>query len=404
MKRYDFVIIGGGVIGLTIARALSLSRSGSICVLEKESALGTHTSGRNSGVLHAGIYYAPDSLKARFCAAGAQKMREYAAEHNIPCKKVGKVIVAPDAQAHSRVNDLYMRGLANGVNVKRVNVRELAQIEPEAFTHEEAIYSPDTAIIDIHVVIDTLEKELAAAGVAIQKNSQVVTVNADARLVSTPGEKYNYGHLINAAGLHADKIAHQMGIGSHYRILPFKGMYKKLRREAAARFNGLIYPVPDPAFPFLGVHLTRSLKGDVWVGPTALPAFGRENYKGAKGLDLLETPAILFNLGMMSLANHDGFLPMVREELSKLSNKSFYDRVKVLAPFLKEEDIEPCDKVGIRAQLIDVRTRKLVMDFLVEKGPSSTHILNAVSPGFTCSMVFAEKITESVLRGTQVTR
>lgn len=397
MKNYDFVIAGSGIIGLAIARSLVQKKAGNICILEKEPELGRHSSGRNSGVLHSGIYYEAGSLKAKLCASGAKRMWEYAKEMGIPVEKMGKVIVAPHPQTAFKVRELYDRAVANGVHVELVDAQRLREIEPQAISCGEAVYSPDTAVIDSKKTLWVLESELGGKKVEVRKSSEVVALDVGKRLAITPKEKYSYGHFINAAGLHADKIAHWEGLGKQYQILPFKGIYRKLAPEAARLFRGSIYPVPDLTVPFLGVHITRTIEDEVMVGPTAIPALGRENYGWFEGLSVRDCPGMLKDLMIMTAQNKDGFRKMVWEELIKYTTAGFLKSVRQLAPIIKKEDLLPAGKIGLRAQLVNKATMRLEMDFVVENGAHSTHILNAVSPAFTSSFAFADLVVSAIL-------
>ncbi len=393
MKNYNFVIIGGGIVGLTVARSLLQRKLGTVCILEKEASLGMHSSGRNSGVLHSGIYYPPNSLKAKICLSGAKKMADYANSHRISMLKTGKVIVAKNAEEFSKLHELYERGIQNGVSVRRISVKELKEIEPEAATHEGALHITDTGVINSKQVLHALENEITAMGAKLIYSARAEKI--EEKVVYLKDEKISFGHLINAAGLHADNIAHAMGVGLDYCIVPFKGIYRKLSKEAAARFRGSIYPAPDLAMPFLGVHITRVVSGDVYAGPTAIPAFGRENYGVLRGIDS-DFFSIAYHLSTMMVKNTNNLRGLIAQEIPNYLPSVFLKRVKSLAPGLKREDLEPCDKVGLRAQLMDKRSLKFVMDFLVEKGPNSTHILNAISPAFTSSFAFAEIIVDGV--------
>jgi len=398
MKNYDFVIVGAGIVGLTIARALAERHLGSILILEKESELGRHASGRNSGVLHTGIYYGTDTLKAKVCAEGARLLREYAAKHRISFFKNGKVIVATEPNAVGTIDELYHRGLANGARVEKITPAELHELEPEAHTYGAALFSPDTSVIDTHGVLAALKNEIESFGVDLKKNSPLLGIDGHSQIAKIKNEQFGYRHLINAAGLHADRIAHWMGVGERYHILPFKGIYRKLTPSAAQRFRGSIYPTPDLTMPFLGVHLTKTIHDEVLVGPTAIPALGRENYKLFDDLNVHDLPIIVSDLFVMVMKNQDGIRKLIKEETTKFLGSGLLKRVQKLAPSIKQEDILPQEaEVGIRAQLVDRSTKKLMMDFVLEEGKHSTHVLNAISPAFTASFAFAEIVVNQIL-------
>ena len=400
-RHSDFLIVGAGVVGLTIARELYNQGHKSITILEKEPETGMHSSGRNSGVLHGGIYYPAGSLKAKLCIQGAQMMKQYAEEFGIAVQKTGKVIVAQREDLAPQIDMLYDRASANGAKVHVVSLDELKKIEPEAHTFGKALYSPETAVIDPKLVVHVLANELMGKDVMLVKNSEVLKVDVKARRVSTRSGDYSYGFLINTAGLHADVIAHQFGIGRNYRILPFKGTYKKLKGPLADKIRGSIYPVPDLQFPFLGVHVTRTIQQNVYVGPTSIPAFGRENYSFFKGIELNEGARMVSHLSKMIMTNANGMRNLIFKELPKYSEHGFWQMSKALVPSMQKEDLESTNKVGIRAQLIDLRDMKFIMDFLVEEGDHSLHILNAVSPAFTASFAFARYIFSNYLEKTQ---
>jgi len=396
IKNFDYVIIGAGIVGMTIARALCKKGIKSIAIIEKESGVGKHTSGRNSGVLHSGVYYPSDSLKAKFCSTGSKLMRAYADEKGVKYKTTGKVIVALNNEQMPMIDFLYQRGLANGVKVKKISLAELNDLEPEAKSFGEALHCPETAVIDSKSILKQLTDELADLGIQIFFDEKVKQINVSERSIMTEKNKFSYGHLVNAAGLHADRLAHQMEVGLKYKIMPFKGLYKKIIPTQESRFRGSIYPVPDLKFPFLGVHITRTADEHVYVGPTAIPAFGRENYGVIAGMSPLEFAPISYGLSKMFFNNHDNFRNYVSAEMGKYSKTGFWKCVKALAPNLAVSDLESSEKVGIRAQLVDQEKMKFVMDFVVEKGSDSTHILNAISPAFTCSFAFADWIVQGL--------
>ncbi|OGW77958.1 MAG: hypothetical protein A2Z83_05105 [Omnitrophica bacterium GWA2_52_8] len=390
-KKYEIIIAGAGIIGLAVAYEYLKRGKRSILILEKERDRGQHASGRNSGVLHAGIYYTKDSLKARFCRTGSEKLYQYAIDRKIPVLRNGKVIVAWDETSARQIDILYQRSIENGVKVEIISKQDLKKLEPCAGTYDRALYSPNTAVIDSKGVLDALHQDLNGGGIEIRFDAEVLRIDADTKTLKTRSGDFEYEYLINAAGLYADKIAHQMQVGKQYRILPFKGCYRKIRKETAALFNGSVYPVPDLGMPFLGVHITKNIEGGLYVGPSAMPALGRENYKGFDSIRPDELPRILWDLAGLSVRNEQNFLGLVRSEISRYPLRGMMPHIRRLAPGLTEADFLPgFAKVGIRAQLFDAKNRRLVMDFLVEQGRHSTHILNAVSPGFTSSFAFAE--------------
>lgn len=386
---YEYVIAGAGVIGLTLARELAQMKSGRILVIEKEDHVGEHASGRNSGVVHAGIYYTSDSLKARFCVEGARRLLAYCEEHQLPILKCGKVIVATQPQNISTLNTLLDRAKANGVEAKKISLEELKELEPEAKSHGFAIWSPKTAVIDSKIVLQKLLLEIQKMGVTV-KFGEAIT-NADPRrgLLSTTHNSYKYGFFYNTAGTQADKIAHSFGVGRKYRILPFKGLYWKSSAAYSKRVQRLIYPAPDVNMPFLGVHITKTVDGKVLFGPTAIPAFGRENYLGVEGVNFKEGSQITWNLTKMLIRNPGGFRNYAFQEMARYRPANFFNETKRLVHRLDPQDIGEFYKVGIRAQLMDLEKGRLEMDFVAEKGPRSLHVLNAISPAFTSAFAFA---------------
>jgi (S)-2-hydroxyglutarate dehydrogenase len=389
-ERAEILIVGGGIIGLTIARELVGRGAGDVLVLDKEPELGRHASGRNSGVLHAGIYYAPDSLKARSCLRGNFLMRAYCRERGLPLLESGKVIVARTDAELPVLDELHRRATANGATVEFVDERQLAEIEPNARTVGKALFSHHTAIVDPKMVLARLRADLEATGKVRFRLGQGFTGLADCRVALTTGGPIAFGRLVNAAGAHCDEVARHFGLARDLRLIPFKGIYRKLKPGRDFVVNGNIYPTPDVRNPFLGVHFTRSVHGDVYVGPTAIPAFGRENYGVVKGVDS----------GALSIALSDAVLfvrnPRFREvaltEPRKYFRRAFERDAARLVRRFDPDDFEAAAKVGIRPQLVDWRTKELVMDFLVEARDDSVHVLNPISPAFTSSMDLAKTV------------
>jgi len=396
----DFAIIGGGIVGLAIARALALrGGAGQIVVFEKEPRLAAHASGRNSGVLHSGIYYAEGSLKARICAEGARSMAAYCDEHGLPIRRVGKLILPTRAEDGSRLEMLQARGKANGAHFELVDEAGILEIEPDARSADgRGLYNAETAVVEPAAVVEAIAAELRDLGVTIRLGCQARP--AGDRTLTVDGERVGYGHLINAAGAYADRVAQAMGVGERYRILPFKGAYYKLRDPAGVRVNGLIYPVPDLRIPVLGVHSTRTVAGGVYFGPTASPAMGRENYRGFQGFSVVDAAQIAGRVAQQYLRNAGGFRRYLHTEAARMVKPGFLRAARALVPRLAGSDLLRSDKVGIRAQLMDRETGALEMDFVIEPGPDSTHVLNAISPAFTCSFAFADFVIEAVKRET----
>lgn len=391
----DYLIVGGGIVGLTVARELRKRYpAASIAILEKEAALGKHASGRNSGVLHSGIYYDSSTLKAKVCAEGAHRMKAFAAEHGINCQHSGKVIVATSPQDLPVLERLLKNARENNIRAERMDEQGIHQIEPHAGIYKQGIYCPDTAVIESKSVLLKLREILTAERVEIFLSAPVTSVEVASRKVISPVGEFNYGYLFNCAGASADKLAKYYGLGLDYTLVPFKGIYYKLRPERAHLVHANIYPVPDINQPFLGVHLTRVASGEVYAGPTAIPALGRENYGILQGAQLGESLRIGFEIARMYLVNHQNFRRLAHTELSKYRKKNFYSALSKLMPELTYDDLVPSDKVGIRPQLINVREKKLEMDYVIEKTDSSLHVLNAISPAFTSSFAFAELIVD----------
>jgi L-2-hydroxyglutarate oxidase len=394
-KSVDYLIVGGGVVGLTVARELRKRHpAASIALLEKEATLGKHASGRNSGVLHSGIYYDSNTLKAKVCAEGARRMKAFAAEHGINCQHSGKVIVATSAQDLPVIERLLKSARDNGIRAELLDEQGIHRIEPHAGVYLQGIHCPDTAVIDSKAVLSKLRDLLTADGVDIFFNAPVTSIKVASRKVLTPAGEFNYGYLFNCAGASADKVAKHYGLGLDYTLVPFKGIYFKLRPERAHLVHANIYPVPDISQPFLGVHLTRVASGEVYAGPTAIPSLGRENYGILQGAQIGESLRIGFEIGRMYLANRQNFRRLVHTELGKYRKKNFFAAASKLMPELTYDDLVPTDKVGIRPQLINVRKKKLEMDYVIEKSPDSLHVLNAISPAFTSSLAFAEWIVD----------
>ena len=390
MKECKVLIVGAGIIGLTIARELLQRGHSDLLIIEKEDAPGRHASGRNSGVLHAGIYYSSDSLKARFCIEGNRLMKEYCRAKNLHLVESGKVIVAPLKEQQKGLHELKKRADKNGALVQLINRSELQKLEPFAFSYEDALHSPNTAVIDPLEILQSLQKEIEETGKAKLLFSASLKERAGDRMIESSQGTIHFEKLINAAGTFADEIAHKFALALDYKIQPFKGTYRQLKRTNLV--NGNIYSVPDLKNPFLGIHFCKNAHGQVTLGPTAIPALSRENYGAFENLEP-ETISILFRDAVLLFQN-PAFRNAASVQLRKYSKKVVFREAKSMMPELQLEDLQPSTKVGIRAQLVHWPSRQLYMDFLIEKGADSIHVLNAVSPAFTSSMAFAKHVVD----------
>lgn len=395
-EECDFLIIGAGIVGLAIARELNgRYPDARVTVIDKEPDVAFHGSGRNSGVLHAGFYYTADSLKAKLTRDGNAAMRKYCQQNKLRINECRKVVVAQSAGELPALFELEKRGKTNGVDVRVIDERELAEIEPNARTHKHALLSPTTATVDPVEVTRCLKNELIRKGVQLSFSEPYLRRIAGNK-VRTSKRTIEAKHLINAAGLYADRIGKDFGYSRHYTIIPFKGIYLKYTNpDKPIRTN--IYPVPNLKNPFLGVHYTITVDGTIKIGPTAIPAFWRENYAGLGSFDAGEMVEIVAREAQLFLLNSFGFRDLAFEEMRKYHRSYFAGLAAQLVKTIDVEGFREWSRPGIRAQLLDTKTRKLVMDFVVEGDRSSTHVLNAVSPAFTCSLSFSKMIVDTIL-------
>ena len=397
---YDMVIVGGGIVGLATAREfLKRQPDLRLAVLEKEADIALHQSGHNSGVIHTGIYYAPGSLKAKACVAGHRAMLEYCEEHAIPYELCGKVIVALDESELPRLEDLYRRGQANGVEgLEIVGPERIKELEPYA-AGIRAIYSPKTGIIDYVKVARSYAREIQQQGGEIVTGCQVTRLESRAGYnvlslkidVNTQLEgEIQARYVITCGGLQSDKLSQMSGQASPVQIVPFRGDYFVLRPEKRFMVKSMIYPVPDPRFPFLGVHFTRRMNGEVWAGPNAVLAFAREGYQRWK-----VKPAELFQTvsfpGFWKMAGK--YWKMGLEEMYRDYYKAgFVASLQRYMPEVTAADLLPGPS-GVRAQALAPDGR-LVDDFLIQHGPNVAHVQNAPSPAATSSLVIAAMIAD----------
>ena len=389
---FDVAVVGGGIVGLATARALAAARPGRrVAVLEKESEVGRHQSGHNSGVLHTGVYYKPGSLKARLCRSGRAAMERYCAEKGLPVAPLGKVIVATEEREKEALRRLLDRAQQNGVRCDLVGPERLREIEPHA-AGLEALHVPDAAVLDYGAVCRSLASDLEQDGHMVLRGARVTAwkrVGAELAVSTSAGE-LAARKLVNCAGLQSDRVAALDGASTppSARIIPFRGEYRLLTPRAANLVRALIYPVPDPAFPFLGVHFTRSVDGQVECGPNAVLALAREGYDSRAPVlaDLLDTLAWP---GFRRLARRHLRMGLA-EAWRSFSARAFARAAQRLVPEVRAEDLLPAP-CGIRAQAVD-RSGALVDDFLLVEGQDVLHVLNAPSPAATASLAIGAEV------------
>ncbi len=393
---YDYLIIGGGIIGLNIARALKLQCvDARVKVIEKEPEVGMHSSGRNSGVLHAGFYYSADSLKAKFTRDGNASMHKFCKERNLRINECAKVVVAQNDKEVEGLEELKRRGETNGVELTWISQEELNKKFPLIKTHQKAIFSPTTATIDPKEVTMEFKKYVQELGVEISTNTSYEKRTYEHEIQTNQGVM-RFKKLINCAGLYADKIAKDFGFGHRYTIIPFKGIYLKDKHNLCGLTTN-VYPVPNLANPFLGVHYTYAVEDDSKIGPTAIPAFWRENYRGFDNFSLSEMTEILYYEAKLFLTNAFGFRNLAISEVKKYSKSYILNLAKGLTKPLNMSGFDSWSTPGIRAQLLDTKTLELVQDFVVEGDEVSVHVLNAVSPAFTSSIPFSQWVVDKYL-------
>jgi len=396
MTTCDFLIIGGGIIGISIARELKACHPDcTILLLEKENQCGLHGSGRNSGVLHAGFYYTSDSLKARFTRQGNQQLTEYCKTKKLKINQCGKLVVAKNEKEREGLKELLLRGKQNGVELNEISEAEARDIEPKVKTCGKALFSPTTSTVDPTEVLSSLLKDAQNENIIIKVGEKYT--GRKINTIQTQTGNYEAGYIINAAGLYADTIGKDFGFSKDYSILPFKGLYL-YSTEPAGTLRTNIYPVPNLHNPFLGTHFTVTVDGRSKIGPTAIPAFWREHYSGLNGFKLEEFVDILLRqTSLFAFSNFD-FKQLAWEEIQKYYRPRLVELASNLLKEVKLQNYKLWGKAGIRAQLLNVKEKKLEMDFVLEGDSKSFHILNAVSPGFTCALPFAEYVCEEINR------
>jgi len=399
---YDYCIIGGGIVGLATAMALLQQRPGaSLLILEKETSLGRHQTGHNSGVIHAGIYYAPGSLKAELCKRGAQATKDFCREHEIAFDVCGKLLVASNPLEMQRMQALYERSQQNGLKVERLDATELARREPN-IAGLGALFVDATGIVDYKQVCYAMAKVIEQAGGEVRLGTTVQAIRELGEHVEIrdQNQTWHARQLVACAGLQSDRLARLAGVKIDHQIIPFRGEYYRLPASKNQIVNHLIYPIPDPELPFLGVHLTRMIDGSVTVGPNAVLGFGRENYRkfGVNWRDVAE------------YASFPGFWKTIWNNLgsgttemkNSLFKRGYLEQCRKYCPSLQVEDLLPYE-AGIRAQAV-MRDGTLVHDFLFAETPRMVHVCNAPSPAATSAIPIGEMIAEKILKQDTATK
>jgi len=393
--RFDVTIIGAGVIGLSVGNALLDSNPRlRVAIVDKEASLGRHASGRNSGVIHAGFYYSPESLKAKFCRDGNYELRKLCLKHHIPILETGKVVVTQNLEEESHLLSLYERGSQNGVQLELHDVSMLSNFEPLAKTVNHFLWSPTTAISDSHLVLKAMAEEFTKKGGTLSLETSAELSNYGDEIVITSDE-FRAGFYVNASGAQSDRISRAIGVGLDYAMLPFMGVYRSATNETLG-LRTLVYPVPHPINPFLGVHFTLTLDGKIKIGPTAIPILGREQYSFHSGWSLSDIfQASKAAKSLIAGESHD-VSKMIRSEWPKILESEIVSQASQLVP--RAMNIRQWHKKppGIRSQLVHLPTGKLEQDFKIVTKFNSLHVLNAVSPGWTSAIPFARHIASLI--------
>lgn len=393
--RGKLLIIGGGILGITIARQAAIQGLFSeIWLLEKDGLLGQHATVRNSGVIHAGFYYLKDTNKARFCSEANHLLRKYCIENNVPVRRAGKVVVTRNQEEEIVLEELFQRGVANGCTLELLPKARLSEHEPLAETYQNYLWSPNTWSACPKRLLATLVQELHDRKVFIVNNAKVITAEKGA-VIDQNGRRYEYDFMVNAAGGYALEVAKRFNLHTPYRLLPFKGLYLK-SRSPVDRFTKHIYPVPDTGQPFLGIHTTLTSDGYLKLGPTAIPVLSPENYGWLQGLDLATTPDILGTQIDCFVRNSFGYRDLAFREFQYLFSKNIIAKAQELTSYeLMSKDFE-WNSPGIRPQLYSTATGKLEMDFVFKEKGNEIHLLNSISPAWTCSLRTAEFIVSRI--------
>ena len=383
-------IVGSGVIGLAVGIALLKAKPRlKVSILEKEANLGLHASGRNSGVIHAGFYYSPDSLKAKFCREGNTALMDLIIRNNLNYKRTGKIVVTQNSDQISDLTELQRRGVENGVVLELLESADLPKFEPMARTVSAFLWSPNTSVADPSQVIRVMAAEFENLGGVMHFNQEVTEIRE--KSIHVNSQTLEAKLIVNCAGTHALRLAHNMEIATEFAQLPFMGLYR-YTENTALPLRTLVYPVPDKNYPFLGVHFTVAVDGKIKIGPSAIPILGSEQYQLFKGVDSVDLTQSLTSIKSLAMHNFNQSWTLARTELPNLKTKTLIEKAAVLVPDSANVRTWKKYKPGIRAQLVEKATGKLVQDFKIAKLGAVLHVLNSVSPGWTSSLSFGSWI------------
>jgi len=388
----NFFIIGSGIVGLTAAIKLKKKdKNLNVIILDKENNSTRHGSGRNSGIIHSGVYYPSHTLKAKLCVNGSRQLKKYVKDKKLWIDECGKILIPTSKETVHNLNVLLNRARENNVEAELISNSDAIKLEPNINSDfDKAIFIPFTSIINPKEVMTSLIKDFSEIGGVINYNEEVISIDSKQNKILTRKNSYNFDYILNCSGLHADTIAKNAGLDFNYSFLPFKGKYWKIKKNY--KLNRLIYPIPDLNFPFLGVHTAHNKSNEVFLGPTSTPVFGRESYSFLSNFKLSEISELLPSFLYKIIKNQNNLRNLAFREIKMLTKHGLINEIKKLIKNIEVKDLVYYEeKTGIRSQIFDNKSKNLINDFVVKKlNNNQLHVLNAVSPAFTASFAFAD--------------
>jgi len=388
----NFFIIGSGIVGLTAAIKLKKKdKNLNVIILDKENNSTRHGSGRNSGIIHSGVYYPSHTLKAKLCVNGSRQLKKYVKDKKLWIDECGKILIPTSKETVHNLNVLLNRARENNVEAELISNSDAIKLEPNINSDfDKAIFIPFTSIINPKEVMTSLIKDFSEIGGVINYNEEVISIGGKQNKILTRKNSYNFDYILNCSGLHADTIAKNAGLDFNYSFLPFKGKYWKIKKNY--KLNRLIYPIPDLNFPFLGVHTAHNKSNEVFLGPTSTPVFGRESYSFLSNFKLSEISELLPSFLYKIIKNQNNLRNLAFREIKMLTKHGLINEIKKLIKNIEVKDLVYYEeKTGIRSQIFDNKSKNLINDFVVKKlNNNQLHVLNAVSPAFTASFAFAD--------------